>query len=364
MPNLVGALQLSYEQILQLYRELGERIRGDAEHFEAAYQKLLAEGAAREQAETEWRLQSEIMANMAEGVALTRVEDAQVVFVNPRFAQMLGYEPHELQGQTVAAINAPAGKSPEETAQEIIACLKRDGVWSGEIPNRRKDGTVVWCDVKISTFEHAQYGTVWVSVHSDITARKQAEAARAESEQHLSLVLEATGRGAWDLHIPTGELRVSPFWISSLGYSAEEFLPHVSFWENLLHPEDRPRVFSALADHLEGRSPLYECVNRLRLKDGSWRWNFDCGRVVEWTALGKPLRMVGTDTNLTGQKWLGLRGIIPICAGCKKIRDQHGHWHQLEKYLGEHTPAQFSHGLCESCVGEFTGETAKSPSKN
>ncbi|MFA5192237.1 MAG: hypothetical protein WC740_16050 [Verrucomicrobiia bacterium] len=45
-----------------------------------------------------------------------------------------------------------------------------------------------------------------------------------------------------------------------------------------------------------------------------------------------------------------LKGIIPICANCKKIRDDKGYWHQVEVYIGEHTAAEFSHGLCPDCV--------------
>lgn len=45
-----------------------------------------------------------------------------------------------------------------------------------------------------------------------------------------------------------------------------------------------------------------------------------------------------------------LKGIIPMCANCKKIRDDEGYWHQVEVYIGEHTAAEFSHGLCPDCV--------------
>ena len=45
-----------------------------------------------------------------------------------------------------------------------------------------------------------------------------------------------------------------------------------------------------------------------------------------------------------------LRGLIPICASCKKIRNDGGFWQQLEEYLGEHSEAEFSHGLCQPCL--------------
>ena len=45
-----------------------------------------------------------------------------------------------------------------------------------------------------------------------------------------------------------------------------------------------------------------------------------------------------------------LRGLIPICASCKKIRNDEGFWQQLEEYIGEHSDAEFSHGICQPCV--------------
>ena len=51
-----------------------------------------------------------------------------------------------------------------------------------------------------------------------------------------------------------------------------------------------------------------------------------------------------------------LSGLLPICASCKKIRDDHGYWSQVEQYLSEHTDVRFSHGLCPDCVKKFFPE--------
>ena len=49
----------------------------------------------------------------------------------------------------------------------------------------------------------------------------------------------------------------------------------------------------------------------------------------------------------------GLRGLLPICTSCKKIRDNQGYWNQLEIYIREHSEAEFTHGLCPECVKKF-----------
>ncbi len=59
-----------------------------------------------------------------------------------------------------------------------------------------------------------------------------------------------------------------------------------------------------------------------------------------------------------------LRGVIPICMHCKGIRDKQGDWNQLEKYIAEHSAAQFSHGICESCLKIHYPEVADSINNN
>jgi len=55
-----------------------------------------------------------------------------------------------------------------------------------------------------------------------------------------------------------------------------------------------------------------------------------------------------------------LRGILPICARCKKIRDGEGYWHQVESYIASHSEAEFSHGLCDDCLKIAYRELAES----
>jgi PleD family two-component response regulator len=54
-----------------------------------------------------------------------------------------------------------------------------------------------------------------------------------------------------------------------------------------------------------------------------------------------------------------LKGFIPICASCKKIRDDEGYWNQLEAYIGKYTDAVFTHGLCPECVEKYKVEMKK-----
>lgn len=71
-------------------------------------------------------------------------------------------------------------------------------------------------------------------------------------------------------------------------------------------------------------------------------------------SLGKALTEVKT-----------LSGLLPICAGCKKIRDSYGKWQNLEDYISSRTEAEFTHGFCPDCARklypEFSGKDKKGP---
>jgi hypothetical protein len=56
-----------------------------------------------------------------------------------------------------------------------------------------------------------------------------------------------------------------------------------------------------------------------------------------------------------------LQGILPICASCKMIRDDEGHWNQLEVYIRDHTRADFSHTICPGCMAKLYPELAEAP---
>lgn len=54
-----------------------------------------------------------------------------------------------------------------------------------------------------------------------------------------------------------------------------------------------------------------------------------------------------------------LSGLLPICANCKKIRDDKGYWQQIEEYIGDHSDAKFSHSICPECMAKLYPEVAK-----
>ena len=85
------------------------------------------------------RLSNELIAKMAEGVCLIRARDDAILYANPSFEKMFGYDVGEIIGKNVATLNAATSETPDEVAREISTELKRNGLWRGEVLNSRKD---------------------------------------------------------------------------------------------------------------------------------------------------------------------------------------------------------------------------------
>lgn len=136
------------------------------------YSKLQDE---RVRADRSALLQAEVLANLTEGVSVVGT-DGRVLYVNPAFAAMFGYQPDELIGRDVAILNAQTSEySPEAIAEQIMAQLRTTGCWQDDLLNRRKDGSVFWCHASVSSFVMPIWGEVWLTVQYDISERKLAE---------------------------------------------------------------------------------------------------------------------------------------------------------------------------------------------
>ena len=108
-------------------------------------------------------------------VCLMRVSDGVIVYANHRFAEIMGYEDGELDGRPVADINWEDEPGQAELiARQISADLERFGEARCELRNRRKDGSLIWCEAHVVALDHPDHGRVWVSVQHDVTSTREA----------------------------------------------------------------------------------------------------------------------------------------------------------------------------------------------
>ncbi|WP_318357530.1 sensor domain-containing diguanylate cyclase [Enterobacter sp.] len=124
-----------------------------------------------------------------------------------------------------------------------------------------------------------------------------------DARSKLSAALDGTGLCLWQLDIPSGKLIIyNRRWGSMLGYQPKELNAQFEVWKEHLHPDDRDWVLAAFYDHLSGKAPWYEALHRMQHKNGTITWVLDRGRVSEWDASGKPLKVTGTHIDMTKEK--------------------------------------------------------------
>lgn len=123
----------------------------------------------------------------------------------------------------------------------------------------------------------------------------------SDSEQRWRAVLEGTGQGVWDWNAQTNKVYFSPVWKSMLGYEEDEIGDTLSEWESRIHPDDIEGAYRDVEAHLSGETPIYDNTHRVRSKDGSYKWIRDTGKVFSRDAEGKPLRVIGSHTDITAE---------------------------------------------------------------
>ena len=122
------------------------------------------------------------------------------------------------------------------------------------------------------------------------------------SRERMDLALRGADLGTWDWDVQTDHVIFDEPWSQMLGYTLDELAPRFSTWEQLVHPDDLPRVREVLSRHLDGCTDSYETEHRLRHKSGQWVWVLAKGRVIKRDGGGKPLRACGTHLDIAARK--------------------------------------------------------------
>lgn len=127
-------------------------------------------------------------------------------------------------------------------------------------------------------------------------------AMNAGFEARWRVVLEATSQGVWDWDTVTDKVFFSPVWKAMLGYAKDEVGDSLQEWRSRVHPDDMEQAQQALQAHLKGESGGYEHVYRMRHRNGNYLWIHDRGGVVERDAQARPLRVIGSCTDVSQQR--------------------------------------------------------------
>ena len=218
-------------------------------------------------------------------------------YANAAFAQMMGHENAEsIVGREWKEIYAP--QDVKRVEGEIRESLKKSGKWYGPLNVHRRDGSAVPMELTITTLPDG--GVVCVS--RDMTAKREAENARAQAEAKYRMLVEQVAAISYiaELGVHGEWLYVSPQVETMFGFSAEEWLMDSRAWTKHVHPEDHKIVEAA--EEASQRGERFQAEYRVIRKDGRLIWVSDTAVVVEGSG-SHPL-MEGIIVDITERKQL------------------------------------------------------------
>jgi diguanylate cyclase (GGDEF)-like protein/PAS domain S-box-containing protein len=233
-------------------------------------------------------------------VGIVLVDNAdRVVDSNPGFTRLFGWQPEEVRGRHLTELIIPPQLVDEATAlsQAVLGGVDV----SHETVRRHRDGSAVPVKVLGSPVELGDRQLGVFALYLDIAARKHAEQALRRSEERYALAAQGANDGLWDWDLQRKEIYYSSRWASMLGFAEGELGNDPQEWLSRVHPGDRGRLRHEISEHLEGRTPHFQCEYRLRHRTGSFRWMLSRGLAVR-DEEGRAYRMAGSQTDISDRK--------------------------------------------------------------
>ncbi len=296
-------------------------------------------------------------------------DKGQTLYVNGRILEIMGYDPEELI-RKIDPIMLLIPEDRERARNNMMKTLSGVPGRPVEYKALRKDGSTLPVLFQANPIirDGRLYGSRGLVV--DITELKEMEESLRLSEERFRTVADFTHDWEYWMGYDGSILYNSPSCLRITGYSAEDFIGDASLLIKIVHPSDR----DLFLEHQQAEMETHRTMNidfRIITRTGEEKYiNHVCqpvyGKEGSWQGLrisnrDITKRIIAEKERETLIKELKealssiktLRGLIPICASCKKIRDDEGYWQQLETYLQRHSDAEFTHGLCPHCAKHF-----------
>ncbi len=180
--------------------------------------------------------------------------------------------------------------------------ILEEAVFHGQFRIGRGDGQILMSEMHADRLRMNGREDGFVFTVEDISIRHAQDGELRRQSERLRLALESAREGTWEWDFATGGFHCSEVLLNMLGFGDAFVSTTREEWLAIVHPDDMPRISSALQPHLDQQMETYECEYRIRNADGDWWWMLDRGRVVERDSAGRPLRMVGVTTSLEERK--------------------------------------------------------------
>lgn len=317
---------------------------------------------------SEQRLQT-VVNSIQEGITFSNAEGGFEIF-NPRMRELTGYTMEEAnRSGDFARLLYPDPDDYQKALDGVRLAIERPGAHMSETTITTKSGARRV--LRVSSQMLARFDRkMFLTTYEDITQRKRAEAALREADEKYRSIVENAVEGIYQSTLDGRFLTANPALVRIFGYtSAEELVQAVTDLKHQFYVEqNRREEFSKL---IQQKGAVSGFESQAYRKDGTIIWVSENARALHDPG-GVLIGFEGTLADITERKQAQeereklfheletaladvktLSGLVPICANCKKIRDDGGFWTQLEAYIQTRTNAQFSHGICPDCAREL-----------
>ncbi|CAN7753561.1 PAS domain S-box protein [Rhizobium sp. LjRoot258] len=220
-----------------------------------------------------------------------------ILYVNDAFVEITGYSREEAIGRSPSFLQGD--KTQTSIVERIDVALRQAKPVRAELINYAKDGREYWVDMCIAPILDAQgKPTHFVATGRDISERRRAEEALAESEERFRIIAMVTTDAVWDWDMASNTVRWNDN-ISSL-FGHESVPPEQAFaqWEANVHPDDRAEVVADIRAAIGGSDECWHMEYRFQRGDGSFAHVLDQGHIIR-NGSGAATRMVGGIRDIT-----------------------------------------------------------------
>jgi len=234
-------------------------------------------------------------------VGIAFVSQRRIVKCNRRLAEMYGYRPEEIQGQSTR-IWFQSDEDFDRVGAAAYARLADGQNYSAEYQLRKKDGTVFWIHTDSRAIDPADPLAGTIIGMADINERKVAEAALRQTKERLDLAMQSSAISIWEWDARRGTMYLDAALARMTGDEPGERYLTLDEMAPMVHPDDVDAVRQAQVDCIKGLRPLYRIEHRIKTVSGDWVWVLSRGLVVERSDDGRAVRMAGTNVDITQRK--------------------------------------------------------------
>ena len=268
---------------------------------------ITARKAAADKLRVSEELYRAVAATISDGLIIVDLQ-GKVVALNPAASRILGLRPGQLPNLLdpdddliVLLEDDLITPMPRQRWPLAEAMQQGQRVTHREVPARRADHQIVWLQMSANLIRVDGDTPPFAAMATfrDITKERLAVQELALSEERWKLALDGAGDGVWDWDLLNGDVYYSSRWKKMLGYEDDEITDTAEELIRRIHPEDRDDVSDNTMRYVTDGSPVHQVEFRLRHKDGHYLNILARGQVVSRSSDGKPLRVVGTHSDIT-----------------------------------------------------------------